>query len=191
MLLGMSFLSGLAILFGMAAGAITPWLTSVVEAVRMSPHDSAAFGPIATLPMVGVALALVGAMLGVFLLVRLSGRRVILRRRTWDCGAPLTARMEITATGFSRSLITIFRGLLRPSTQKQVEYHDASMRYFTKAASVQSSLPDLYRAYLYAPATGLIERGARGARRIQTGNLSIYLLYISVTLAILLTIALH
>ena len=36
---------------------------------------------------------------------------------TWDCGTDLEPQMEITATGFSRSIIMIFKGILRPSIQ--------------------------------------------------------------------------
>ena len=94
--------------------------------------------------------------------------------------------MEITATAFSRSIITVFAGLLRPSIQKDAEYHDASMRYFAKSRVVHLSVPNLYRAYIYDPTVLLIEKGALGVRKIQTGNLNMYLLYIFLTVAALL-----
>src|SRR6185369_1476752 len=57
-------------------------------------------------------------------------KRKIVIGKTWDCGMPLNSRGEITASSFSRSLITIFRGLLRPTKQTSTEYHDENMRYF-------------------------------------------------------------
>ncbi len=186
--LGMSLLAILATLFGVGAGAIVPHISAVAEAIRA---PQALVETSLPLPMSGIALALGGVALGLALLMRLSGRRAVKRGRTWDCGVPLTGRMEITATGFSRSIITVFRGLLRPTTQTDTEFHDASTRYFAERTVVHASIPNLYHAYLYAPAAELIERGARGARRIQSGNLSMYLLYLSVTLAVLLALALH
>ena len=142
--------------------------------------------------MTGVAAAMVvGVALTLLIIALFVRRRSVSIAPTWDCGSPLSPRMEITATSFSRSIITIFKGLLRPTTQTEVEYHDATMRYFTRSKRVYLSLPDLYRTYLYQPAALLVERGAAQARQVQTGNLNTYLLYILLTLMILLFWALR
>ncbi len=192
MLVGMTFLAALTLLFGIAARTITPWIAAIGESVRTAGTEPPTLlASTLVPPMAGIAIAIAGTILLVYLLTQMYGRRAITVGRTWDCGVPLTPRMEITATGFSRSIVTVFRGLLRPTTQTQVEYQDASLRYFTSAQTVHASLPDLYYAYLYRPAIRVIERGARGAKRIQTGNLHAYLLYVSLTLMILLAIALR
>ena len=80
----------------------------------------------------------------------------------------------------------VFQGLLRPSVQTDVEFHDAQTRYFTKRKEVQLSLTDMYYSYLYRPAIVVGEHSARHARRIQTGNLNTYLLYIFLTTLALL-----
>lgn len=194
---GMALLAVLTVVFGVCASTVTPLLAYAAAHLRgdiaapelVSPLSVIAFGSFSSLSMTGVAAILAGAVLITYL-VSLALRRRVVVSRTWDCGAPLTPRMEITATGFSRSLITIFGGLLRPSIQTHTEFHDADIRYFRKSKTVHLSLPDLYRRHLYLPAVSLIEQSAGHARRIQTGNLNTYVLYMFIALIILLVWAL-
>ncbi len=185
-LAGMGLLALLCVVFGVGASAIVPVVARVAGSLpNLSPIGAYAF-PLRsfteTLDMSGVAIVmLLGIALTGVIVWMIAGRRRIVVSRTWDCGSPLTPRMEITATGFSRSIITIFRGLLRPSVQTDIEYQDAETRYFTKKKTVQLSLTDMYYAYLYHPAILFVEHSSRHARRIQTGNLSTYLLYIFLT----------
>jgi hydrogenase-4 component B len=109
--------------------------------------------------------------------------------RTWDCGTPLTSRGEITASSFSRALITIFRGILRPTKQTEVAYHDENMRYFIKSQEVKTALDDPYRKMIYRPLTVVIQFLASQMRRIHGGNVNVYILYIFITLIVLLVIA--
>jgi len=195
-LVGMGLLALLCAVFGIAAGAIAPVVARVAESLSIIPIEipaaplqalggtSIAMPSVALVAMIGIALT--GAVVWI-----VAGRRKIVVSRTWDCGAPLTPRMEITATGFSRSIIMVFRGLLRPSVQTDVEFHDSQTRYFTKRKEVQLSLTDMYYAYLYRPAITLVEHSSRHARRIQTGNLSTYLLYMFLTTITLLFWALR
>ncbi|MDO8722191.1 MAG: hydrogenase 4 subunit B [Syntrophales bacterium] len=105
---------------------------------------------------------------------------------TWDCGADLSPRMEITATGFSRSIITIFRGVLKPTGQTEIEYHDARLRYFPKSGTVTMGLQDVYASYFYKPLQELTVRLADEIKKIQGGNINVYILYIFITLTGLL-----
>jgi len=90
--------------------------------------------------------------------------------------------MEITATGFSRSIITVFKGVLRPSQQTEIEYHDAKLRYFPKLGTVTLELQDTYLAYFYKPLREMTTRLAEQIKKIQSGNVNIYILYIFGTL---------
>ncbi len=116
----------------------------------------------------------------------LTRSRKIVIGRTWDCGTPLTPRTEITATSFSRALVTIFRGILRPTKQTAVEYHDENMRYFIKSQEVMTTFRDPYRTLLYYPLHRLLDGVASFARRVHGGNINVYVLYIFVTLLLLL-----
>jgi len=100
---------------------------------------------------------------------------------TWDCGSDLTPRMEITATGFSRSLITISRGVLRPSSDTEIEYHDAS-RYFPRTGTVTMGLHDIYQTFIYKPLHDLTTMLAAQVTKVQSGNINVYILYIFLTL---------
>lgn len=108
--------------------------------------------------------------------------------RTWDCGTDLNPRMEITATGFSRSIITIFSGILRSTKQVEIEYVDADMRYFPKGSTVKFEMKKVYDAYLYNPMLKLALKLSDYAKKIQSGNVNAYVAYIFMILVALLMI---
>jgi hydrogenase-4 component B len=140
-----------------------------------------------SMPLIFIALlvAIVIAFLAVGIFAR--GARVKLGR-TWDCGTELGPRMEMTATGFSRSIITVFRGILKPSKQMTTEYHDAEMRYFAKSKTVKLEVADLYAKYFYRPFRVAVVKVADKVKRIQGGNVNAYVLYIFLTLLVFLGI---
>ena len=105
---------------------------------------------------------------------------------TWDCGTNLNSRMEITATGFSRSIITIFAGILKPTKQNSIEYRDAEMRYFQKSNVVNLETKDVYKSYMYGPGQKLILKISDYIKKIQGGNVNAYILYIFITLIVLI-----
>lgn len=131
---------------------------------------------------IGVFAAVAGITVAVSLFTR---KRKTVTGPTWDCGSDLTPRMEITGTGFSRSLITIARGVLRPSSETEIEYHDASS-YFPRAGTVTMGLHDIYQTYIYKPLRDLTTIVAGQVTKVQSGNINAYLLYIFLTLIALL-----
>jgi hydrogenase-4 component B len=107
---------------------------------------------------------------------------------TWDCGADLSPRMEITATGFSRSIVTVFRGVLKPTNQKEIAYHDARLRYFPKSGIVKMEFQDVYAQFFYKPLQKMTLGLAEQIKKIQIGNINVYIGYILVILTFLLLI---
>lgn len=105
---------------------------------------------------------------------------------TWDCGTNLTPRMEITATGFARSIVIIFAGILRPSIQRDIEYRDSETRYLPKSRTVNLSTQDIYRDYFYQPLNKLITAISLRTKTIQSGNISMYVLYILIAVVVTL-----
>ncbi|PIZ64757.1 hydrogenase 4 subunit B [Candidatus Roizmanbacteria bacterium CG_4_10_14_0_2_um_filter_39_12] len=103
---------------------------------------------------------------------------------TWDCGTNLTPRMEITSTGFARSIILIFAGILRPSVQHEIEYHDSAMRYFPKSRIVNLSTQDIYQSYLYQPLNSLITGLSVRFKVIQSGSMNVYVSYILIVVVV-------
>ncbi|MDQ5902272.1 MAG: hydrogenase-4 component [Patescibacteria group bacterium] len=144
------------------------------------------------LPVHGTAVALVvfvaviGASVG-----WLTRKRKVTLAPTWDCGMPLSPKMQITATSFSRSLVIIFRGILRPTKQSDVEYRDAETRYFTSVQSVKTDFFDVYRNYVFHPIAQAIGYFSDRVKKIQSGNVNVYMLYVFITLIVLLILTMQ
>lgn len=137
--------------------------------------------------MIAVLGSLVlGVTLAVALTSMLSNRQKTSLGPTWNCGTPLTPRMEITATGFATSLITVFRGVLRPSQQDQAEYQDASMRYLPPQRPAVMHMRNLYAEYLYRPVVKAGTSLALQVARMQSGNTNAYVLYMFIVVVGLL-----
>jgi len=194
---GMAALAVLSLLFGLFSGTVAHLLSEVVHSLPVFNSTEAAFTANASLfkfndnfasvslPLIFVSLVSVTA--AVFFLVHiLTKSRKVRLGCTWDCGAHLTPRMEITATGFSRSIITVFRGILQPTQQYQIEYMDAEIRYFTKANRVRLEIKDIYSSYFYSPMQDLVAKISEYVKQIQGGNINIYVLYIFMILIALL-----
>lgn len=196
MCFGMAGLAALLLLLGIGAGSVTPVLTRVaqsisgltdtVPALQVTMMTVSARDQFAALSMPMIALVFGGLLLFVTGAVYVFTRRQkVTRDRTWGCGAPLRSRTEITATGFSWSLMTIFKFLMRPSKRITTQYADDT-QYVPVARRVELGFFDAYDAYLYAPIKNITERISRSAKKIQSGNVNEYILYIALTLAALL-----
>ncbi len=197
MLLSMGLLAVLTLLLGIFSTVVIASLVGVVASIGLADPSTLRFpfvefitarkqfADVLPLDTVATMLLLTCAVIGGGVYWFTRSRKIIVGP-TWDCGTPLTPRTEITATSFSRSLVTIFRGILRPTKQTEVEYHDEKMRYFIKSQEVKTSLTDPYRKALYYPLHAVLLFIGSKIRRIHTGNVNVYILYIFVTLIILL-----
>jgi hydrogenase-4 component B len=110
---------------------------------------------------------------------------------TWDCGFPLTKRMEITATAFSRSIVTIFGTLLRPEMHVEREYVNAEKKHYATSITVSGHLRDVYRIYVYDPIARITLHLGRVVSKIQSGSTHTYLAYMMITLVALIYFATH
>lgn len=106
--------------------------------------------------------------------------------KTWDCGfGGLNSRMQYTATGFSKPLRIVFRGLYRP--KRELQYTEGPSPYYPGDPRYIVSTEPVFEKYIYQPLAGLVTRWARRSRLwIQTGSVHIYLIYIFAVLIILL-----
>jgi hypothetical protein len=105
---------------------------------------------------------------------------------TWDCGfSSLNARMQYSATGFSKPLRIVFRILYRPGRALEVEegasvYFPASMRYTV-------STEPIFETYIYRPLLRWVQKISLITKfSIQTGSIHLYLTYIFLTLMLLM-----
>ncbi|NTU78621.1 MAG: hydrogenase 4 subunit B [Chloroflexales bacterium] len=199
MLLGMGLLALACIGLGLAPFLVVPLLGAALAGMGGLPavappltnglavQTPGLVGQVAA-PLVALALAL---MLGLTLLgLRVAGVNRRLRRNdAWGCGRiGHTARMEYTATSFAEPLRRIFAELYRPREDVTVDSHPES-RYFIQAMSYESAVTQLIERRIYAPLLRLIEGGSRQIRRLQSGSLHAYLLYITLALAVLVLAA--
>lgn len=105
---------------------------------------------------------------------------------TWDCGTTLGPRMEITATGFARSIILIFKEILKPTIQHDVEYHDSENRYLPKSKLVTLKVHDVHHSYFYQPLKQIINIISFKIKKTQSGITNAYILYIFIALIVAL-----
>lgn len=197
MLVAMGILAVLTVVLGIFSTIVIAALVGIIASIGLVDPASlqfpfmqfiAAREQFANVLPLDRAATMLLLVLGLFTagIVWFTRRRTVTVGRTWDCGTSLTSRTEITASSFSRSLVTIFRGILRPTKQTAVEYHDENMRYFIKYQEVKTAIADPYRQIIYNPLHRALHFLASKARHIHGGNVNAYILYIFVTLIILL-----
>jgi hydrogenase-4 component B len=100
---------------------------------------------------------------------------------TWACGMPsLDSRMQYTSTAFSKPLRKVFAAFYRPD--RTVTILPADKPYFPASISYRSVRTTSIERALYRPAVESIVDTARLLRRLQTGNIQVYLLYMFLAL---------
>jgi hydrogenase-4 component B len=201
MRIAMGGLAALCVLLGMSAASVIGGLESV--AAQMRGTQTAGVATLSRSQILTVShgfasiwpLAIVTLLIGVPVLVWMIVRYMINRRQrvttslTWDCGTDMTGRMEITGTGFARSIVSIFHGILKPTIQHEVEYSDAASRYLPKSRFVAFGATDIYEKYSYGPIYNATHTISRITKRIQNGNVNTYVMYIFIVLVITLLVA--
>ncbi|MCX6013906.1 MAG: hypothetical protein NTV30_11020, partial [Chloroflexi bacterium] len=195
---GMGALALATLLFGLFSGYVAASLEkigrdfsifrNIPSFTSISPARGLAVGNFAFISVP----ALFVIFLVVFVIVWLATKYIINKGQkvrtgaTWDCGTDLTPRMEITSTGFARSIIVIFKGILKPSMQHKIEYSDAKSRYLPKSRRINLSASDLHLSYFYKPLGRIVTLLSERMKNIQTGNVNAYILYIFIALLIAL-----
>ncbi len=196
MQLGMGLLAVCTLLFGVGAAPVGDFLRKITMSI--SSFSKVPFEPIkfdllnignnfASVSMPAIFFTMVFFLIFLTTLVTiLCKNRRVQSGRTWDCGSDLNSRMEITATGFSRSLVVIFRSLLRPQRTTEVEYYDTKTKYFPVKSELTLELHDVYRTYIYNTFEKITRNISDQVKKIQTGNINGYIAYIFLALIILL-----
>jgi hydrogenase-4 component B len=184
MLLAMGLLALGCVGIGALPAFVMPALDPVVRSwVRLDPPPAPLGELVPWYPVMGANAALVGAVLGVALLLR--GR---LRRRppalavTWDCGYVRPgARMAYTASSFAQILVRLFRFVLQPRLEEAV-----AREPFPPARSFHTSVPEPVVDRVLAPLWAGFERALIPLRAVQQGRIQRYLVYVLLTLCALL-----
>ena len=100
---------------------------------------------------------------------------------TWACGLPgLDSRMQYTSTSFSKPLRKVFARFYRPDRTVEILPHDQPC--FPAVISYRSIHTTAFEHSLYRPALDTVIGAAQRLRRMQTGNIQVYLLYLFLAL---------
>jgi hypothetical protein len=105
---------------------------------------------------------------------------------SWGCGRiGQTPRMEYTATSFAEPLRRVFAELYRPTKELTIDFHPES-KYFVQSIEYKSEVTPWFEKYIYEPCLWLVRLVAVNVRRLQSGSLHLYLVYMAIALVILL-----
>ena len=177
----MAILAAACLGLGLWPSAVLPALNAAESAWLGAPVDSGFLAaslaqPLRALVLLAVALAAVGA--GLLALRPRSPRMA----PTWDCGyATPTARMQYTSGSFGEAITAVLPGFLAPSVLSETPGGT-----FPAAASFRTEAPDPFGAKLYEPFTGWWAVRLARLRRLQSGQLTLYLVYVFLTMLVTL-----
>lgn len=107
----------------------------------------------------------------------------------WDCGQPINATMEYTATAFSGPLRFFFRFLTR--IRKSVESKPlVETNPWIRKTTFSLSIHSIWFESLYAPVGKVLLFIASKVRSLQSGRIQLYIFFVFLTLIVSLIIAL-
>ena len=90
-----------------------------------------------------------------------------------------------TSAGFTKPVRIVLESLLRPEREIAVAVEGG----IVQSVSYRGRVPLLIEERVYAPVASAALRGAGWARRLQSGRLSVYALYLTALLLALLALA--
>jgi len=176
---GMAMLAAACVVIGIAPGIVLRPLGGIVQELIPGVALPAAAGTL-TKAIPWVAVVVVGIVLLSRLVPRIS--RVT---PTWACGLPgLDSRMQYTSTAFSKPLRKVFSQVYKPD--RSVESLPLDQPCFPASIAYRSVRTRSFERSLYRPALDGIVTAANRLRRLQTGHVQIYLLYMFLALVAVL-----
>lgn len=127
------------------------------------------------------------------LLIVLTAGVVLLSKRglhrvtaTWNCGSPLTPKMQYTAGGLTNPIRVLFAKVLNSNQHVEKDY--AGTRYSLRSLTYEGRIKEVFEDVLYRPLIfGLIWLASQ-IRKLQEGSIHLYIGYLLVTLIVVLMI---
>lgn len=195
MILGMSILAAICVLLGVIPSLGTSLIVTAFHLPMQppSPFDSittqnSSDGNFANLSMPVVVIMLASVAIAIFGFVRVLGgqtRKTVYS--TWDCGfGNLSERMEYTATSLSQPIRAVFKVFFKPHNRIEKEPFEEENPYMLKTIKIETKTRNIFEDMLYLPIVSSFIFFFDKIRRIQTGKINSYLLYIMITIILLL-----
>ena len=160
------------VLFGPLVG-LAPWPSA--HATQLGLHLPGT----GSLPTVGIALVLVAVTIGLALL---RGNRRAAPAPNWASGQLVEPALNWTSSGFTKPLRLVLELVLRP----QREISSRTVGGVLQQVAYSGNVPHLIEDRLYRPAERMAFRAAVHARRLQTGSVGTYVVYLIALVLVLL-----
>jgi hydrogenase-4 component B len=178
---------------GLLLGLFSPLVLNRIGAVNLAPLAlnaqvvTTGGGGLAPLSVVLVMAGIIAALLVLRRLV--SNVKFERAYQTWDCGQPITPRMEYTATAFSAPIRFFFRFFLR--SQKIVTATPVTPNNpWVSSRSMSLLVSQVWYDGLYAPMGRGLTLLASWIGRLQNGSIQFYISLILLALFVTLIVAL-
>ncbi|HVB78067.1 MAG TPA: proton-conducting transporter membrane subunit [Candidatus Nitrosotalea sp.] len=166
------FLAALCVGLGLAPGLLVPYLASIrTGAPAAAPRIVLVAPGTGGLPTLAIAVIL-GLL--IVILVRARGARVAAPAPAWTCGQVVEPSLNWTSSAFTKPLRLGWELVLRPERDVTI----STAHGVVQSARYRGQVPHLFDTVFYLP---LIRQGARlgaRARRLQSGSLRSYALYL-------------
>jgi hydrogenase-4 component B len=184
----MMILAVVCLAIGVAPVAVAPLLEAVVS--DWLPRSAAAVSLAEAAPLAWISILAV-ALLAVTLCVMLWYRdrvkkAAVATAGTWGCAYPdPSSRMQYSASSIADMLVNLFAGVLRP------ERHTPQISGpFPVGSQFESHVPEAVLERIYLPLIARIYEKFLPIRKLQHGQLHLYILYTFITLVVLIVISL-
>ncbi|MBI5859791.1 MAG: hypothetical protein HZB73_03670 [Nitrosarchaeum sp.] len=159
--------------------------SSPFETISITNSDDSNF---ASLMMPGVLVILTSVFVGVFVFVRIiGGKTKTMKYGTWDCGfGNLSEKTQYTATSLAEPIRRIFGVFYKPHNDIDADFYTKKNLYLKKSINVISTTRNIFDEKLYGKTISGSLFVLNKIRKIQSGKVNAYILYIMVTLVALL-----
>jgi hydrogenase-4 component B len=160
------------VLFGPLVG-LAPWSSGA------GIHLGLQLPGTGSLPTIGIAVVLVGA---TAVLMLLRGNRRAAPSPTWACGQLVEPSLRWTSAGFTKPLRLVLEVVLRPEREVTSRTDGGVLQEVAYSGHV----PHLIEERVYRPIERASVLGAAHARRLQTGSVGTYVVYLIALVVVLL-----
>jgi hydrogenase-4 component B len=176
------FLAGLCVLLGVVPGLLVPTLAQLGPGHVALPRTPGVYLPgTGGLPALALGIGLAVVVGGLW---RAGVRRRAAPSAAWACGQRVEPALRWTSAGFTKPLRLTLEAVLRPRRELTVSTQDGVLQ----EVGYEGEVPHLFDTLIYEPVTDAALRGAAVARRLQSGSLRMYVIYLLGLLALLLVL---
>jgi hydrogenase-4 component B len=182
--------AALSFVIGIFAAPIAAFLAKIVSASSAVPSMTQPL-EVGTGMIRPISIFLLAVILGVLVMIFrrfATSQRSVRVTDTWDCGQPLTARMEYTATGFSSPIRFFFRSVLLSKNHMVTERVTPENAYVLRRR-LEWSVSSIWEEWLYRPIANAVMAISAWVKKLQNGVIQFYILLVLVTLLLVLVFA--